>query len=1428
MAGPLAAYLPQDRRQALARGEDLPARAHGAALFADIAGFTPLTEALDRALGARRGVEALTRQINYVYDALIGEVERYGGSVVGFAGDAITCWFDDQGMGDGGWGLENATPSPIPHPPSPARAVACAVALQDAMRQFAAIALPGGTTSALSLKVAVTSGPARRFVVGDPAIQRLDVLTGAPLARAAAGEHLTRPGEVLIDQPTATALGDTVAIAEWRGDEETGERFAVLTTDPSTPRFLSVSKGRAGDRPFDAAVPERVEGQGGRPTTDEAGITTAPPHHRTPSAEQARPWLLAAVYERHQAGLGDFLTELRPAVPLFLRFGGIDYERDLEAGTKLDVFIRLVQATLARYEGTLLQLTIGDKGSYLHAIFGAPVAHENDPRRAVDTALELRTAAAALGYLAPVQIGISRGTLRAGAYGGTTRQTYGVMGDDVNLAARLMSQATPGEILISARVQAAVGADIALEPRPPISLKGKAEPLPVFAVSGASRRRAIRLEEPIYTLPMVGRAAELALIADKLDLTLARQGQVIGITAEAGMGKSRLVAEVIRLARRRGLQGYGGACQSYGTNTPYLVWGSVWRAFFDLDPSASPRRQARALEGAIDDLAPARLPALPLLGPLLGLNLPENDFTETLEPRLRQSALHALLLDCLTAAAREAGEDGAGLLFVLEDLHWIDGASHDLLEQVARAIVDLPVLIVLAYRPPELLRLQTPRIEALDHFTRVHLAPLADAEATQAIRAKLAQLWPERTGVLTPVLTARITAKAQGNPFYVEELLNYLRDRGIDPQDAMAIAKLDLPASLHTLILSRIDQLSAQQQAELKVASVIGRLFQFAWLHGAYPVLGEAAPLKADLRDLARLDLTPLDTPEPELTYLFKHIVTQEVAYESLMAAARAGLHQQLAAYLEAQVGDDGNRFIELLAYHYERSDNLPKKRAYLRRAGEAAAARFANDAALAYLSRALELAPEDDLAERWALLLAREQIYDLQGARDAQAQDIRALEALAERLDDDTRRAEAALRWANHYQRISAFDEVVAAARRAAALAEAAGATALVMRAYYFLAWASSWRGENEAGIEYAETALRLARAMGDRHGEAMVLLQRFEHLQDYVAEHDLIEQTLRISRELADRQLQLQALGSLSGNAWARGDYATAQVGYEQTLLLAREIGDREKECVALGSLGLNAQSQGNLDAAQRYGEETLRLARLVGNKILEGWTFSLLGENALRLGNYATARAHLEQYLHSRRELSLPALEANALGALGCLLHEQGDDAAALDYAQAALRLARSVDGRFNEAIALSVMGDALLGLGQPAEAAAAHQQALAIRRALGQPHWAADDLAGLARVALSQGNPAEALTHIEQILAHLGADGAVEGLSIYLTCYHVLHAAGDPRAATMLETAYTMLRERAARISDEANRRSYLENVPYHREIVAAWAEAQGSE
>ena len=207
----LTPYLPQDRLRALARGETLPDRTDGSALLADISGFTPFMEGLRNSLGPRQGAEELTHHINAVFSALITEVERFGGSVISFAGDAITCWFD-QTEGD-------AAP----------RAVAAAFAMQACMDAFAALPLQDGTSTTLSLKTAVASGPARRFAVGDPTIHYIDALAGSTIERTAIGEQLAAPGEILLDEATTEALGDTIRISKWRTDKESGNRYALAT-----------------------------------------------------------------------------------------------------------------------------------------------------------------------------------------------------------------------------------------------------------------------------------------------------------------------------------------------------------------------------------------------------------------------------------------------------------------------------------------------------------------------------------------------------------------------------------------------------------------------------------------------------------------------------------------------------------------------------------------------------------------------------------------------------------------------------------------------------------------------------------------------------------------------------------------------------------------------------------------------------------------------------------------------------------------------------------------------------------------------------------------------------------------------------------------------------------------------------------------------
>ncbi|MDP3615335.1 MAG: adenylate/guanylate cyclase domain-containing protein, partial [Rubrivivax sp.] len=308
----------------------------------------------------------------------------------------------------------------------------------------------------------------------------------------------------------------------------------------------------------------------------------------------------------------------------------------------------------------MLELIVGDKGSYLYAAFGAALAHEDDACRALHAALALRALfGAESGDAAGACIGVASGTLRVGGYGSRNRQSFGAQGDAVNAAARLMMLARPGEILGSGRVRAAVAPAFALQPRPPIALKGKAEPMPVFAVLAAQRPRAGRLQARDFVLPMIGRDEVLQQLQTCLHAVRQGRGAAVFVQAEPGMGKSRLLAEGVRLALDQGFVGFGGAASGDGLREPYRLWHGVWMALLDLDPARSPRLLARAVESAVARCASGRTEAWPLLGPALGLELPHNAFTQALAPRDRKALLGALLIEALRQTAGDVAQDGA-------------------------------------------------------------------------------------------------------------------------------------------------------------------------------------------------------------------------------------------------------------------------------------------------------------------------------------------------------------------------------------------------------------------------------------------------------------------------------------------------------------------------------------------------------------------------------------------------------------------------------------------------------------------------------------------------------------------------------------------------------------------------------------------------
>lgn len=1134
----VASYIAGDRRRALASGTPMPEQVHGAALFADISGFTPLTEALAGELGPQRGAEEVTATLELVFDAVLSELHRFGGSVISFSGDAVTCWLD----GDDG-----------------VLAVACGLEMQRAMASVATITTPKGRKVQLAMKVAVAAGRARRFVVGEPDIQLIDALAGALMDRLAAAEHAAQRGEVVIDAATLRAIGARLELEELRGspDEPVGVVRALLGPPPALAAVTPIPD-----------LPESV----------------------------VRQWLLPAVYERMQAGLGEFLSELRPAVPMFIRFGGIDYDSDPKARELLDDFVRKAQRVIDDYGGNVLQMTIGDKGAYLYAVFGSPLAHEDDAARACRAALAV-LALEEHSAVNGLQVGITGGRLRSGTNGHRHRRTFTCLGDVVNLAARLMSAAPSGQAYVTAELAAAAGPSLVFEELPPLQVKGKSAPIAVrrlVAAAGVgSRRRSAH--------QIVGRERELGVLLECSARARAGQGQVVGIVAEAGMGKSRLVDELTRALSLDGLESFHGAASSVGAAS-YRVFEPIFTAMFALTGGENAREE---LTGALEAVDASLVPRLPLLAAVLAFEIEDNALTAGFDAKLRKSSLESLLLRYVTRRA-----EAEPLVMVLEDCHWIDGLSSDLLEVLARAIAALPVLIVMTYRPGSF------AAPELAHTTLVGLDRLDAQASRQLVAARIADLYGSDARVLDSLM-AIVTERAEGNPFYLEELVNYLHAGGAVLAEGAAAASVVLPDSLASLVLSRIDTLEESPRQALKVASVVGRDFAARALSGAYPELGSTPHVHRQLRRLCSADLVVFEDPGLD-AYAFKHAVIREVAYESLPFALRTLVHGRIGAWLE----DVEPQALEALAHHYFHSSDDEKKRRYLIKAGEAAQARFANDAAVGHYRRVVPLLAEE---ERGPVLMKLGSVLELRGEW-AQAASVfgEALE-LNQRLGEAGAAAGARAARADVMRKQGRFEDAVAELALAGEEFEAVEDAAGLGRVGHLRGTIAAQRGEYAEARRNYEASLKIRRALGEEAAEASLLSNLAivaEYEQDYARAQQLNELALELRIRLGDRWGIGVSENNLGMIAHLQGRYEEARRRLQEALRIELEVGDLWMVAIAHHNLGNATRELADAPAARQHYAEALRIYGITGDL----WAQCLVFEDVAMLAVREDASAAL----------------------------------------------------------------------------------------------------------------------------------------------------------------------------------------------------------
>jgi tetratricopeptide (TPR) repeat protein len=760
-----------------------------------------------------------------------------------------------------------------------------------------------------------------------------------------------------------------------------------------------------------------------------------------------------------------------------------------------------------------------------------------------------------------------------------------------------------------------------------------------------------------------------------------------------------------------------------------------------------------------------------------------------LDPEAAQKRLNSAILRVLRAAARLRPT-----LIVIENAQWADEATLDLLGVLSRTPGPAGLQVCVTYRDDE---------AQPDH-------PLVTMDEARVMRIPVRSLSPATTAdlvrlmlgleALPPLLRERVQQTTGGNAFFVQELIRSLAADGDVLQrtvdgwrvDEAALRSAYLPDSIHQVVWRRLEHLSPEAQAVLCKAAVVGDVFWEGVL--AELVAGGQEQMQFALREGVEQALIverEASVFAGEREYMFVKPVVRQVSYERIPPAALPDDHGRAAAWLIARSDEQAGEHFGLIGGHLERAGQKARAIHYLQRAGERAAAQFANAQAIAYFTRALDLLSEAEDAgatpgavhtERYALLLAREKVYDLQGHREAQAQELAALEQLAESIGDHRRRARVALRRADYAEAIGDYPATVGAAQLAIALAQAVGDV----------------EGEAEGFLHWGE-ALWL-------QGDGDAARSRLEKVLSLATQFPTIE-----SRGLT-------ILGNVYYN---QGDYIAARRCYDRALRLSREIGYRQMESSALNNLGNVSSDLGDYAGAIAYYRQALHGYREIGFRRWEGGVAANLGVVAHELGQYDDARLHYEQSLLICRDIGDRDGECMALTNLGRLCHQLGDHEAAQACIRKALDLAQDLGSNSQVAYVLTNRGHVLHGMGKLEEAAEAYKQAFTRWGEMGHAGLAMESLAGLARVLLERGERTEALACVGEILEHTKAgafEGAEEPFRIYLTCYQVLRANRDPRAGDVLRTAQTLLQERAVRIGDAQLQRSFLENVAVHRELM----------
>jgi len=920
----------------------------------------------------------------------------------------------------------------------------------------------------------------------------------------------------------------------------------------------------------------------------------------------------------------------------------------------MDGCFKILMDEIHRYEGTIDKFT----GDGVMALFGAPVAHEDHAQRACYAALAIQRTMVEYskkmekecGVDFKIRVGLNSGLVIIGSVGNDLRMDYTAIGDTTNLASRMESIAQPGTILVSADTHRLTKDYFKYETLGEVSVKGKEDPVEAYRLIEASEvETRIGASVARGLTKFVGRRREMEILKEAFEKAKSGQGQVVGVVGEAGVGKSRLILEMKGMLPKEECICLEGDCLHYGGSMPYLPFLDMLRSYFDIKEVDREFLIKNKIAEKLDQLDERLRGILPPLHEILSLKVEDEEYLKLDLQKKRELTFEAIR-DLLIRESQDKP-----LVLIIEDLHWIDRTSEDFLTFLIGWLAGARILLVLIYRPE-----YTHQWGSKSYYNQVRVDQLSTGTSAELVQSILEE------GEMVPELRELILSRAAGNPLFMEEFTHSLLENGsIQRKDNQFVlsrktSDIQVPDTVQGIIAARMDRMEESLKRIMQVASVIGREFAFRILQA---IIGMQEELKSHLLNLQGLEFIYEKSLFPELEYIFKHALTQEVAYNSLLLKRRKEIHQRIGEAIEELYPDRLEDFYETLAYHYKQGESFDKAIDYLIKSGEKGYERYSLEESHQHFKEAYDILSskpgrtreEDtlliDLLIKWAYVFWSR--GDYRGLTDS----FGAFQNLAESLGDKARLGMfyAWLGYAilcrgklkDSYQYLS----------KALKLGEESGDQQLIGYACAYLSWTCAMSDRLDEAIAHGERAQEISQSLQSDHylydrsvggigtayfckGDVKKVFAAGEALVEYGQRHSnircmamgyvevawghqlngnfssVIEYCKRAVEVSADPSYTQVAKGFLGGAYVMNGQFQEARDVLQQVIIYSEKIGFEFAVTISKIFLGVVSIAEGRMDQGLKMIEEAQRLCLENGGKTFYAMSEYVVGNIYLQM--------------------------------------------------------------------------------------------------------------------------------------------------------------------------------------------------------------------